>query len=266
MDEFPKIGLGTSQLDDPDQCPITVASAVEMGYRHIDSAQMYGNEELVAEGLARSDVDPDELMVATKVAEDKNRYNEVIDTTRESRRKLGVDSIDLLYVHWPIGDYDPRETLPAFNELHADGVIDRVGVSNFTADLVDEAIEVLDVPVFANQVEVHPLLPPEEELLDSARRHDYAIVAYAPFCRGEAFGTPEIVEVAEKHDVSEAQVCLAWLWSHDNVVAIPKATGDAHLRDNYEALALDLDMVDIELIDSIEQRKRRFDRDNAPWH
>lgn len=263
---LPKIGLGTSQNDDPDECARSVETALDIGYRHVDTAQMYGNEEFVGDGLARSDVPREDVFVATKIDEFKNNYDGVIESTEGSLERLGVETIDLLYVHWPINDYDPAETLPAFNELYDEGTIRYAGVSNFSAEQVEEAIDHLDVPLVANQVEMHPLLPPRKAHLESARRHEYQLVAYSPFCRAEAFGTDEIVAVADKYGVSQAQVCLTWLWNHDNVVAIPKGRGRDHLADNYAALTLDLDQEDIDLIDSIETRYRRFDdRPDAPW-
>jgi 2,5-diketo-D-gluconate reductase B len=250
-DVLPKLGLGTSQNDDPDECARTVATALDLGYRHVDTAKMYGNEAYVGDGLARSDGPREDVIVATKIDEAKNSYDGVLETTQASLGRLGVETIDLLYVHWPINDYAPEETLPAFNELYDEGTIRYAGVSNFEADQVEAALDHLDVPLVANQVEMHPLLPPRETHLESARRHDYHLVAYSPFCRAEAFGTEELVAVAEKHGVSEAQVCLAWLCGHDTVVAIPKSRGRDPRADNHAALALERDPSDIDRIDSI---------------
>ncbi len=261
--EVPQIGLGTVHND---QVAESVETAIELGYRHIDSAQMYGNEEEVGEGVRRADVPREDVLVATKIDETENAYDNVISSTETSLKKLGLDTIDLLYVHWPVGDYDPEDTLPAFNELYDQGKIRYAGVSNFSAPMAEEAIDILDAPMVANQVEMHPFLPPRPDHVRSAREHDYRLVGYAPFCRTEVFGTEQIVDVAEKHGVSQAQVCLAWLFSHDNVGAIPKATNRDHLADNLGALDLELDDEDIELIDSIDRRYRHFDdRDETPW-
>lgn len=266
MTLLPEIGLGTSQNDDRDRCASSVATALEMGYRHVDTAQLYGNESYVGDGLARADVSRDDVTVATKVHEDRNAYEAVLESAEASRERLGVETIDLLYVHFPIGDYAPEETLPAFDELRDDGVIDHVGVSNFSPEQVDEAVEVLDAPLVANQVEMHPLLPPREDLLASARDHGYQLVAYSPFCRGRAFDLEPVEAVAERHGVSKPRVILAWLLSYEDVVAIPKATGEAHLRDNLAASNLVLEPEDVELIESVEERYRKFDREEAPWN
>ena len=266
MTELPKIGLGTSQNDEPERCAESVATALEIGYRHVDTARLYGNESYVGEGVRRASVPREEVVVATKIHEDRNAYDAVLEEAEASRKRLGVDSIDLLYVHFPIGDYAPEETLPALDELRDRGTIRDVAVSNFSAEQVADAIDALDAPLIANQVEMHPLLPPDEALLESARQHGYRLVAYAPFCRAEAFGVAEVETVAEKHGVSQAQAILAWLWSYDNVVAIPKGTSEAHIRDNFEAQSLTLDPEDVELIDSIEERRRRFDRAEVHWN
>lgn len=259
---LPPIGLGTSNLENVE----SVKTALEVGYRHIDSAQMYGNEEEIGEGVKQSDVPREDVIVTTKIDEVNNSYDDVLESTEQSLEKLGVDIIDVLYVHWPINEYAPEETLPAFNKLYEEDKIRYAAVSNFSGEMAEEAMAHLDPPMVANQVEMHPFLPPREEHLESARRNDYQLVAYSPFCRREVFGHEAIVAVAEKHGVSQAQVCLAWLWQHDNVVAIPKATSREHLQDNFDAQSLELDEEDIERINGIERRFRRFDdREGTPW-
>lgn len=266
MNVLPAIGLGTSQNDDAEQCASSVATALELGYRHVDTAQLYGNESHVGEGIARADVPREAVTVATKVHEDRNAYDAVLESVEGSRERLGLQTIDLLYVHFPIGDYTPEETLPAFDKLRDDGIIEHVGVSNFSPEQVDEAVDVLDAPLVANQVEMHPLLPPRDDHLRSAREHGYQLVAYSPFCRGRAFDLEPVETVSEKHGVSKAQAILAWLLSYDNVVTIPKATGADHLRDNLAAQELTLDAEDIALIESVDERYRKFDRAEAPWN
>jgi 2,5-diketo-D-gluconate reductase B len=260
---MPALGLGTWQNEDPDQCAESVETALETGYRHVDTAQAYGNEDAVGRGIERADVDREEIFLATKVWIDNLAHDDVLETAEKSLNRLGVESVDLLYVHWPARAYDPEETLAAFDELHDDGKIDRVGVSNFEPGQVDEAIDLLDAPLFANQVELHPFLP-QDELREHCTDRDVEMVAYSPLARGEVFGDPTLGEIAEKHGVSEAQVSLAWLREKD-VTAIPKATSASHIRDNWGSLDLDLDPEDVERIDAIDRRDRRVDPDFAPW-
>ncbi|MFC5133632.1 MULTISPECIES: aldo/keto reductase [Haloferacaceae] len=267
-DELPRIGFGTLRIGDSTEVVETVSQAIEVGYRHIDNAQKYDNQEAVGDGIAEADIPREQLFIASKVNESNLAYEDVLETTRETRDALGVDTIDLHYVHWPAisGEedrYDPEETIPAFNELLKEGVIDRVGVANFDVDLIEEAQMLFDAPIFANQVEMHPLLQ-QEELVVYAQENDMYLVAYSPLIRGEVDEIPDLREIARKYDATPAQVSLAWLMSIDNVVPIPKATGD-HIRENYHALDLKLDPEDIDRIESIERERRIVDRGKGPW-
>jgi len=260
---MPMLGLGTWENEDPDQCAESVRTALEMGYRHIDTAQAYGNEDAVGEGIAAADVDRAEIFLATKVWISNLDYEDVLETTQESLDRLGTDYLDLLYVHWPSRTYEPEGTLEAFDELYDGGTIRNIGVSNFEPRHIDEARKQLDAPIFANQVETHPMLQ-QTELRDYADEHDIEIVAYSPLARGDVFEMDVLSEIAEKHGVSEAQVSLAWLRAND-VTAIPKATSEAHIRDNWESLSLELDETDLERIASVDRTRRKVDPGFAPW-
>lgn len=260
MTEIPQLGLGTWQNTDPGECIKSVKTALNMGYRHIDTAQAYSNEEDVGKGLAKAEVDREDYFLATKVWIDNLAHDDVLETTEESLNKLDVDSVDLLYVHWPARAYNPEETMEAFNQLVEEGKIDNIGVSNFSPEQIEEAQEHADTKILANQVEMHPLLQ-QEELVEYCQDNDMYLVAYSPLARGKVFDVPELQEIAEKHDVSEAQVSLAWVMQHDNVVAIPKASSEDHIRDNWKARDLELDEEDIEKINSIEREDRQVDPD-----
>ena len=260
---IPALGLGTWQHTDHEQCVESVRLALECGYRHLDTAQAYGNEQAVGEGLAAADVDREEVFLATKVWIDNLHPDDVRETARDSIDRLGVDAVDLLYVHWPAGEYDPEATLSAFDDLYDDGLIRGVGISNFEPDQVKTAVESCAAPILANQVECHPLFP-QEKLRAVCAEYDLAVVAYSPLARGRVFEVPELQAVADKHEVSEAQVSLAWLREH-GVVAIPKATGEEHILDNWASLDLDLDAEDRDQIDRIEYAERQVDPGFAPW-
>jgi diketogulonate reductase-like aldo/keto reductase len=260
--EMPMLGFGTWQNDDHDQCVESVQTALDMGYRHIDTAQIYRNEAAVGEGIERSEVARDDIFLATKVWIDNLSYQDALDTTAESLDKLGTEYVDLLYVHWPSRTYDPAETCRALDELSDDGTIERIGVSNFEPHHVDEAREHLDTPVFANQVETHPYLP-QTELRRYADETDLELVAYSPLARGNVLGDETLGEIADRHDVSEPQVALAWLRAN-GVTAIPKATSEAHIRDNWESLALELSDDEVAAIDDINHRERLINPDFGP--
>ncbi|MFB6078539.1 MAG: aldo/keto reductase [Halarchaeum sp.] len=261
---MPRLGLGTWQNTDPDACANAVSTALEMGYRHVDTAQAYGNEEDVGRGIAQADVDREDVFLATKVWIDHADRDGVIESTEESLEKLGVDYLDLLYIHWPGRTYDPEETLPALEELKHDGKIERIGVSNFQRRNLEVAQDVMDEPIFANQVEMHPFLQ-QRQLRSFVDDEGIELVAYSPLARGQVFDDPVITDVAENYDASPAQVSLAWL-REKGVTAIPKATGEAHIADNWGSLALELDDEDVRRIDAIERVDRRVDPDFAPWN
>jgi diketogulonate reductase-like aldo/keto reductase len=259
---MPMLGLGTWQNDDHDECADSVETALEMGYRHIDTAQAYRNEDAVGEGIAAADVDRDDIFLATKIWISNLSHDDVLETAQQSLDRLGTDYLDLLYIHWPAREYDPEETLAAFDQLYDEGKIERIGVSNFEPEHVDEAADLLDAPVFANQVEIHPFLP-QTELRSYAAENDVELVAYSPLARTEIFSDPTLGAIADDHGVSEAQVALAWLREH-GITAIPKATGEAHIRDNWESRTLELSDGEIERIDTIERRERQVHPDFAP--
>jgi 2,5-diketo-D-gluconate reductase B len=259
--DLPSPGLGTSG-NRGETCRQAVREALEIGYRHIDTAQMYGNEAAVGAAIRESGVDREDVVVATKIHPRNLAYEDAKRTARESLDRLGLDTVDLLYVHWPITAYDPPETLRAMDELREEGVTRHVVVSNFTPSLLDEARELLDSPIVANQVECHPLLQ-QEELRAYAREHGHHLVAYAPL-GGAKLTHPVLESIAEKHGVSVPLVCLAWTLSLPGVVPIPKATGE-HVRENWAARELELEEADHERIAAIEETRRLFDRDGMDW-
>lgn len=267
--DLPALGLGTMKITDPDEGPTAVSQAIDIGYRHIDTAQKYGNEHIVGAGIEQSDVPREDLFVATKIEESNLSHDDVLTTAAESVDRLGVDTLDLLYVHWPAitdqsDSYSPEDTLEAFNTLYEDGVVRHVGVANFSPDLVAEAAQHLDAPILANQVEMHLHLQ-QEELVTYAQANDMYLVAYAPLMRGEIASVPALREIAEKHETTPGQVSLAWLMSKENVVPIPKSSGP-HLLENYQARTLELDRDDIERIDAIDEQHRIIDAEKGPWN
>ncbi|GGN84731.1 MULTISPECIES: aldo/keto reductase [Haloarcula] len=250
--DLPPVGLGTMGIDDAD----TVAAAIDVGYRHLDTAQVYENEPVVGDGIASAPVDRDALTVATKLWIDCLADDDVRPGTEASLDRLGLDSVDLLYVHRPRGDYDPETTLPAVDAVREAGLTTHVGLSNFDPEQLATARDHLDT-IAAHQVEFHPYFR-QETLLADAQRHDYPLVAYSPLAGGRVFDDPTIRAIAEKHDTSPAAVSIAWVTSHDNVVAIPKASSRAHLAANLTAADLELDSDDVERIDAIERREELF--------
>ena len=261
---MPMLGIGTWENTNPEDCATAIETALEMGYRHIDTAQIYGNEEDVGRGIERADIPREDVFLATKVWIDHLDHDGVVKSTEESLAKLGVDAVDLLYVHWPCRTYDPAETLGAFDELYETGLTDRIAISNFGLDLVDEAVETAEAPIFANQVEIHPFLP-QRELVTHCREREIEVVAYSPLARGRVFESDVLAGIAGNHDASAAQVSLAWLRER-GITTIPKATSADHIEDNWLSLNLELSEEEIARIDAIGERDRRVDPGWAPWN
>ncbi|MBX0293377.1 aldo/keto reductase [Haloarcula nitratireducens] len=250
---LPSVGLGTMGVDDP----AVVATAVDTGYRHLDTAQIYENERVVGDGIAAADAERDELAVATKLWIDSLAADDVRSGTESSLERLGLDSVDLLYVHRPRGDYDPETTLPALDDARDAGLTDHVGLSNFSPEQLATARDHLDAPIAAHQVEFHPFFW-QASLLEDAQRHGYPLVAYSPLAGGQVFDDPTLQDVAERYETTPAAVAIAWVTSHENVVTIPKASSRPHLEANLAAADLELDAEAIERISSIEREEELF--------
>lgn len=260
----PQLGLGTSGNTNQTECVESVMTALECGYRHVDTAQMYDNESYVGAGIDRAAVDRDDVFLATKVHPDNLGADDIRPSVETSLERLGTSYVDLLYVHWPLGAYDAETTLPEFDALRDDGYIDHVGVSNFTPRLLTEAQSILDAPIAAHQVERHPLLP-QRALLEIAEEQEHTLVAYAPLLQGDLDAVPVLAEIASGYDATPAQVCLAWQLADERVAPIPKAVGD-HITENWAARNLSLSESEIERIDAVEERRRLVDPDAAAWN
>lgn len=257
-------GFGTWQLSDPEVCATCVAHAIDHGYRHIDTAVNYGNEEDVGTGIERSSVTRDELFVATKLPTGDLDAISVKPTTVASLERLGLDRVDLLYVHWPIRTYVADETLPAMAELVDEGIVDALGVSNFTPELLDEAMSIAGDVIIAHQYEKHPYLP-NREVHTTSREHGLTSVAYSPLARGHVLDDPVIAEIAETNEVTPAQVTLAWLMHDEDVTPIPKSGRHSRIEENFAAREVSLTGDDISRIDAIDKRERVVDTNEAPW-
>ncbi|RLM33067.1 aldo/keto reductase [Haloarcula sp. Atlit-120R] len=260
--DLPALGLGTYK-NEGDQVTESVKTALDVGYRHIDTAQVYDNEAAVGAGIEASSAPREEVVVATKIWNDDLAGNDVVASAKESLDRLGLDRIEILYVHWPAGGYEPSKTIPAFNQLYDEGLVDSIAVSNFLPEQLETALDRSDAPIVANQVELHPLFQ-QSELQEFCETNGVAVVAYAPIARGKVFDVPELGEIAEKHGASEAQVSLAWL-RQNGIAAIPKATSKEHIRANWESQDLTLDDEDLSKIATLSYNKRQVDPDFAPW-
>ena len=244
-EKVPSLGLGTWRLSGQ-ECVRAVERALDLGYRHIDTAQMYANEGEVGRGIRNSGVDREDIFLVTKVRTSSFSHDDVIRSTRGSLKKLQTEHVDLLLMHWPNPSVPLEETLGAMRELQEEGSVRYIGVSNFPPSMVAEAAQ--HATIFCNQVEYHPYKA-QDKLLEQAGEMDYLLTAYSPVARGRVLNDRTLQEIGQAHGKTPAQVTLRWLIQQEKVAAIPKASSEDHLESN-------LDVFDFEL--SEEEMVRIF--------
>ena len=242
-EKVPSLGLGTWRLSGQ-ECVKAVEHALALGYRHIDTAQMYANEGEVGRCIRNSGVGREEIFLVTKVSTSNFSREKVIRSTRESLKKLQTEYVDLLLMHWPNPSVPLGETLGAMTVLQEEGSVKHVGVSNFPPSMVEDAARY--ATVFCNQVEYHPYTA-QDELLEQAKEMDYLLTAYSPVAKGKVRNDVTLREIGEAYGKTPAQVALRWLVQQEKVAAIPKAASEDHLKSN-------LDIFDFELSDEELER------------
>ncbi len=250
--KLPPVGLGTWMLTGK-TCTEAVLAGLEIGYRFIDTAQAYGNEDRVGDALNSSSIHRKDIILATKINVMNYSPRRVRNTFADSLKKLQTDYVDVLYVHWPIMTYKPQKTLGAMNELVKKGTVKYIGVSNFPIYRMKEAIEVSENPILANQMEMHPSLRLQKLHAFNTENNVYTI-AYSPLGRGKIWDNPILVEVAQKNHCSVQQVCLAYLMSR-GAIPIPKASSREHLQANWESQEVKLSEENIAKIETIPEKR-----------
>jgi 2,5-diketo-D-gluconate reductase B len=238
----PALGYGTWAMNGS-TCEHAVPMAIELGYRHSDTAQVYENEAEVGRGWVASGVPRGDLFITTKISRTGNSAAQVTAGLEVSLSKLRTDYVDLLLIHWPSPSVPMAETLEAMARLKSAGKIRALGVSNFTVAQMREAVEQLRREVVCNQIEYHLLLA-QRPVVEYARGHGIALTAYCPLARGKLMGNPVVERVAKKHRKTANQIGLRWLLEQPGVLAIPKAASQAHARENISIFDFALDAED----------------------
>ena len=259
---MPKLGLGTWPMKGR-ECADAVRGALQLGYRHLDTAEMYGNEEAVGEGLAASGVPRGDVHVTSKVWHEHLAPDAMRAAMDATLQRLRTEYVDLYLIHWPSPEMDLPAALDALRRLKQDGKARAVGVSNFPVALMRRAVEELGAEIACNQVEYHVLLT-QDSVLDYARPHGIAVTAYAPLGRGDLASNPALAAIAKKHGASATQVALKWLLDQDGVAAIPKSASEKNQRANLDALRIALDAEDRAAIAALPKNKRYVNPDWAP--
>jgi diketogulonate reductase-like aldo/keto reductase len=226
----PKVGLGTWQLTG-ESCYETVSTALELGYRHVDTAQLYENETEVGRAIADADVDRDEVFLTTKLSPRNAGYDDALASTKESLDRLDTAYVDLLLLHWPNPLVSVSETTAAMDRLVEMGLVYNAGVSNFPQVFLDRARSAAETPLVTNQVQFHPYKP-QRGMLGYCQSEGMLLTAYSPLARGKVLDDDDVQRLAEKYDRTPAQVALRWATQHRGVVVIPKSASEEHLREN----------------------------------
>lgn len=260
--EVPEIGLGTYKLHEK-ECTNAVRMALDIGYRHIDTAQMYKNEREIGEALNVSTVPREDIFLTTKIWHTNLDADDVLQTTEESLRNLDTPYVDMLLIHWPNSQYDLRKTIEAMLVLRDQGKAMNIGVSNFPLSLLKTVNEKIRAPIFCNQVEFHPFID-QLDLLDYAIENDILLTAYSPLAQGKAENNKEMKEIAKSYDKTASQVALRWLIEQENVVAIPKSKSRQHLEENFAVFDFQLTDEDFERIDQLDKSMRLVNPSFAP--
>ena len=246
--KIPAIGLGTWELRGR-TCARLVEQALRLGYRHIDTAQVYENEREVGEGLRGSGVKRDEVFITTKVWTSHFTPNDLERSTKESLVKLRLTEVDLLLLHRPNPQVPLSETLGALARAKQLGLARHIGVSNFTVALIEEAVAACPEPLVCDQVEYHPYLD-QTKVREACARHGLAVVAYSPVAKGRIKNDQALKRIGERYRKTSAQVCLRWL-VQQNVAAIPRTSKLERLSENIEIFDFELSDADMQEISAM---------------
>lgn len=261
---LPKIGMGTFRLKGNDARD-AVKSALSLGYRHIDTAQMYENEAEVGDGITSSGIPRREIFLTTKIWFDQLRASDLINSLHDSLARLKTDHVDLTLIHWPSPDDEVpmEEYLGALRDARREGLTEHIGISNFTCTQMDQARKILgDTPIFTNQVEVHPFLA-NRKVVDHARELGITITGYMPLAIGKVMEDETLQRIAREQNASPAQIAIAWVASR-GVVPIPSSTRPDHQKANLDALKIKLSDEEIKAIDALDRNGRIANPDFAP--
>ena len=258
---IPALGFGTWELRG-DACEKAVAIALDAGYRHLDTAQIYENEHEVGTALRASGLDRGDVFLTTKVWRTNLQPDTLLSSVDESLERLHTDHVDLLLIHWPNRDVELTATLDALQSVRAQGKTRLIGVSNFTPSLLARALD-LAPDLACNQVEYHPFLS-QDTLLELVRKHDMALTAYSPLGQGIVPHDETLQTIAATHGKSAVQVAIRWLLQQERVAAIPRSSSEQHIRANADVFDFSLDENEMDTVSALARGQRIVDPSFAP--
>lgn len=251
--EMPWFGLGVFKTEPGPEVERAVTAALEVGYRSIDTAKLYGNEVGVGKAVRASGLPREEIFVTTKVWNSDQGYESTLKAFEASAERLDLDYIDLYLIHWP-GNRLYVETWKALEKLYQDGRVRAIGVSNFNPHHLQDIFDNSDMVPVLNQVELHPRLR-QKELHDFCRAHNIQLEAWSPLMRGQILDHPDLVALGEKYGKSAAQVILRWNLQHE-IVTIPKSVNPGRIAENAQVFDFELSAEDMAQIDALDQHER----------
>lgn len=254
---IPLLGLGTWKLYG-DECEKTVRDAIEMGYRHIDTADVYQNHAEI--GRAIKPYPRDQLYLVSKVFEQDLVPNKIKTAVPRFLDELGVEYLDLLLIHWPFKEMDLADCLSTMQELSKQGLVRSIGISNFVRSHL-KTLDPYHFPIVTNQIELHPYLQ-RRELVEACKERGITITAYRPLAKGAFEDDPVLKKIGKKYNKSPSQVVLRWLIQQD-IVAIPKASNPKHMKDNLDIFDFSLSDEEMQVINQLDCGKRYCSPDNV---
>lgn len=251
--KMPAFGLGVYKVEEGIQIEETIKTGLEIGYRLIDTASFYKNEEGVGRAIRNSGISREELFITTKVWNTDQGYESTLMAFETSMEKLGLDYLDLYLVHWPVkGKY--IETWRALEKLYREGRVKAIGVSNFKIHHLEDLLKNSEEKPVVNQVELHPLLS-QEDLREFCQRHNIKVEAWSPLARGRFLDEPVLKNIADNHNKSSAQVILRW-HLQNQIIAIPKSVTASRLKENADIFDFELTPEEMKVINGLNQNQR----------
>lgn len=267
--EIPCIGFGTWRMKEKEECEKSVITALENGYRHIDTAAFYFNEDIIGDAILKSGVKREELFITSKLWNTEHTYEKTMKAFMNTLDRLKVDYLDLYLIHWPRPiDFKDNwveanaETWRAFEDLYNSGKIKAIGLSNFLPHHIDALLETAKIKPMVNQIEMHPGLV-RKDVADYCREKAILLEAWAPFAVGDAFDIPIIKNLAEKYERPASQIILRW-FIQNGVVPLPKSKTAERIKENIDIFDFKLEQFDVEVINEITGEGKQFSLHHDP--
>ena len=249
--DIPKIGFGTYKLKDENETIDTIKYALKVGYRFIDTASFYGNEEWIGKAIKESKIKREDIFLATKVWNDSHGYDKAIDSFEKSMKKLDIDYLDLLLIHWPTKLN--KETWRAFESLYELGKVRAIGVCNFKIGHLEELRKTAKIMPMVNQIEVHPCFS-QKEIVNYCNNYKIQVIGWSPIMKGQLLEVPLMIDLAEKYNKTIAQIALRW-HIQKGIIPIPKSSHYGRIADNIDIFNFELSEEDMIKIDKLDRNE-----------